>query len=211
MVCWHRHEISQTPKERSRTVTNRTISVANSDRHCVRWHGQEIFLATTPLFRTQCERLRRPAETTCLQYPYRPTEATKTPLSCCDNVRHSLLLHFQHQFRKSTAQSLRQPKSAPNSGSLCMQWLFMNHAHTRTRTHARTRTRAHTHTQNYAEMSLRISPKEEKCASGVVGDICRILCSTVIRSVCTLHWNKNINTFWIDDAFYILRSYWDTL
>ena len=40
---------------------------------------------------------------------------------------------------------------------------------------------------NYAEMSSRISSKEEKCASGVVGDICRILCSTINRSLCTLY------------------------
>jgi hypothetical protein len=39
LVCWHRHEISQTPKERRRTVSNRTTSVASSDCHCVRWHG----------------------------------------------------------------------------------------------------------------------------------------------------------------------------
>ena len=110
VVCRHRHEISQTPKERSRTVSNRTTSVANSDRHCVRWHGQEFFLSTTQLFRAQCYRLRRPAGTTCLPYAYRPVEATKTPLSCCDNVRHSLLLHFRPHFPKSTAQSLRQPK-----------------------------------------------------------------------------------------------------
>ena len=56
--------------------------------------------------------------------------------------------------------------------------------------------------RDYAEMSSRSSSKEEKCASGVVGDICRILCSTINRSVCTLYWNKSINTFWIDDAFY---------
>jgi len=56
--------------------------------------------------------------------------------------------------------------------------------------------------RNYAEMSSRISSNEEKCASGVVGEICRLLCSTINRSVCTLYWNKNINTFWIDDAFY---------
>ena len=38
------------------------------------------------------------------------TEATKIPLSCCDKVRHSLLLHFRPHFRKSTAQSVCQPK-----------------------------------------------------------------------------------------------------
>jgi hypothetical protein len=38
--------------------------------------------------------------------------------------------------------------------------------------------------------------------SRVVGDICRILFSTVNRSVCTLYWNKNINTFWKNVAFY---------
>jgi hypothetical protein len=56
--------------------------------------------------------------------------------------------------------------------------------------------------RNYAKLSSRISSKEEECASRVVGDICRILFSTITRSVCTLYWNKNINTFWIDDAFY---------
>jgi hypothetical protein len=48
---------------------------------------------------------------------------------------------------------------------------------------------------DYAEMSLRISSKQQECASRVVGDICRILCSTINRSVCTLYWNKNISTF----------------
>jgi len=37
--------------------------------------------------------------------------------------------------------------------------------------------------------------------SWVVGDICRILCSTINRSMCTLYWNKNISTFWINGAF----------
>jgi hypothetical protein len=55
---------------------------------------------------------------------------------------------------------------------------------------------------NYAEMASRISSKEQECASRVVGDICRILCSTINRSVCTLYWNKNISTFWINGAFY---------
>jgi hypothetical protein len=40
--------------------------------------------------------------------------------------------------------------------------------------------------RNYAEMSSRISSKEQECASRVVGVICRILCSTINRSVCTL-------------------------
>ena len=44
VVCWHRHEISQPPKERSRTLSNRTNSVANADRHCVRWHGNLPFV-----------------------------------------------------------------------------------------------------------------------------------------------------------------------
>ena len=138
----------------------------------------------------QCDRLRRPAETTCLPYPYRPTEATKTPLSCCDNVRHSLLLHFSIIFEKVQPNHSASPKSAPNSGSLCVQWLFMNHLRilsapnpTVLCVHVHT----HTHTHNYAEMSSRISSKEEKCASGVVGDICRILCSTINRSVCSLY------------------------
>jgi len=64
VVCWYRHEISQNPKERSRTVSNPTTSVANSDRHCVSRHGQEIFLAKTQSFRAQCDRLSRPAGTT---------------------------------------------------------------------------------------------------------------------------------------------------
>jgi hypothetical protein len=55
---------------------------------------------------------------------------------------------------------------------------------------------------NYAEMSPRISSKERECTGRVVGDICRILCSTVNRSVCTLYWNKNISTFWINGVFY---------
>jgi hypothetical protein len=55
-----------------------------------------------------------------LPYLYHPTEATKTPLSCCDNVRHSLLLHFRAHFRKSTAQSLRQPKFRTK------QWLVVH-------------------------------------------------------------------------------------
>ena len=33
-----------------------------------------------------------------------------------------------------------------------------------------------------------------------MGDICRI--STLNRSMCTLSWNKNISTFWINGAFY---------
>jgi hypothetical protein len=56
--------------------------------------------------------------------------------------------------------------------------------------------------RSYAEMSSRISSKEQECASRVVGDVCRILCSTINRSVFTLYWNKNISTFWINDAFY---------
>jgi hypothetical protein len=50
VVYWHRHEISQTPKERSRTVSNRTTAVANSDRHCVRWHFVNCFRKTFPIF-----------------------------------------------------------------------------------------------------------------------------------------------------------------
>jgi len=41
--------------------------------------------------------------------------------------------------------------------------------------------------RSYAEMSSRVSSKEQECASRVVGDICRILCSTIILSVCTLY------------------------
>ena len=41
--------------------------------------------------------------------------------------------------------------------------------------------------RNYADMSSRVSSKEQECASRVVGDICRILCSTISRSVCTLY------------------------
>jgi hypothetical protein len=59
---------------------------------------------------------------------------------------------------------------------------------------------------SYAEMSSRISSKEEECASRVIGDVCRILCSTVNHSVCTLYWNKNISTFWINGAFYSSSS-----
>jgi hypothetical protein len=55
---------------------------------------------------------------------------------------------------------------------------------------------------NYVEMSSRILSKEQECASGVIGDVCQILCSTINRSVCTLYWNKNISTFWINGAFY---------
>ena len=55
---------------------------------------------------------------------------------------------------------------------------------------------------NYVEMSSKISSKEQECASRVMGDICRILCSTINRSVFTLYWNKNISTFWINGAFY---------
>jgi len=55
---------------------------------------------------------------------------------------------------------------------------------------------------NYAETSSRVSSKEQECVSRVVGDICRILCSTINRSVFTLYWNKNISTFWINVAFY---------
>jgi hypothetical protein len=48
---------------------------------------------------------------------------------------------------------------------------------------------------NYAETSSRVSSKEQECAaSGVVGDICRILYCTINRSACTFYWNKNINT-----------------
>jgi hypothetical protein len=56
--------------------------------------------------------------------------------------------------------------------------------------------------RNYAEMSSKVSSKEQECASRVVGDICRILCSTINRIVCTLYWNKNISTFWINGVFY---------
>jgi hypothetical protein len=55
---------------------------------------------------------------------------------------------------------------------------------------------------NYAEMSSRISSKEQECASRVVGNIYQILSSTVNRSMCTLYWNKNISTFWLNGAFY---------
>jgi hypothetical protein len=52
-------------------------------------------------------------------------------------------------------------------------------------------------------MSSRISSKEQECASRVVEDICRILCSAINRSVCTLYWNKNYSTFLkINGAFY---------
>ena len=34
-----------------------------------------------------------------------------------------------------------------------------------------------------------------------MGDICRILCSTINRSMCTLYWNKNISIFWIYGDF----------
>jgi hypothetical protein len=56
--------------------------------------------------------------------------------------------------------------------------------------------------RSYAEMSSRVSSEEQECASRIVGHICRILCSTVNLSVCTLYWNKNISTFWVNDAFY---------
>ena len=55
--------------------------------------------------------------------------------------------------------------------------------------------------RNYAEMSSRISSKEQECASRVVGEICRIFCSTINCSVCTLYWNKNISTFLINGVF----------
>jgi hypothetical protein len=55
---------------------------------------------------------------------------------------------------------------------------------------------------NYTEMSSGVSSEEQECSSRVVGDICRILCSTINRSVCTLYWNKNISTFWVNCAFY---------
>jgi hypothetical protein len=35
-----------------------------------------------------------------------------------------------------------------------------------------------------------------------VRDICQILHSTINRSVCTLCWNKNMSTFWINGVFY---------
>jgi hypothetical protein len=60
--------------------------------------------------------------------------------------------------------------------------------------------------RNYVEMSSRVSSKEQECASRVVGDICRILCSTINRNVYTLYWNKNISTFWINGAFYYKTS-----
>ena len=56
--------------------------------------------------------------------------------------------------------------------------------------------------RSYVEMSSRISPKGQECTSRVVGNICRILCSTINRSVSTLCWNKNISNFWINGAFY---------
>ena len=56
--------------------------------------------------------------------------------------------------------------------------------------------------RNYAETSSRVSSEEQECASRVVGDICQISCSTINRSECTLYWNKNISTFWINSAFY---------
>jgi hypothetical protein len=51
-------------------------------------------------------------------------------------------------------------------------------------------------------MSSRVSSKEQECASRVMGDICLILCSTINHSVCTVYWNKNISSFWINGAFY---------
>ena len=56
--------------------------------------------------------------------------------------------------------------------------------------------------RHYAEMSSRVSSKEKECASRVVGDIYRILCSTINHSVCTFYWNKTISTFLINGAFY---------
>jgi hypothetical protein len=56
--------------------------------------------------------------------------------------------------------------------------------------------------RNYAEMSSIISSKEQECANRVVGDVCRILCSAINRSVCTLYWNKSISTFLKNGAFY---------
>ena len=61
--------------------------------------------------------------------------------------------------------------------------------------------------RNYVEMSSRISSKEQECASRVAGHVCRILCSTINRSMYTLYWNKNIGTFWINGAFcYKIKS-----
>ena len=62
--------------------------------------------------------------------------------------------------------------------------------------------------RNYAEMSSRILSKEQECASGVVGNICQILCSIINHSVCTLCLNKNISTFWINGAFYCKIKSW---
>jgi len=56
--------------------------------------------------------------------------------------------------------------------------------------------------RSYAEMSSRISSKEQEFSSRVVGDICGILCSTIKRNVCTSYWNKNTSAFWINGAFY---------
>ena len=35
------------------------------------------------------------------------------------------------------------------------------------------------------------------CQQSRVGDICRILCSTINRSVCTLYWNRNNSTLFV--------------
>ena len=55
--------------------------------------------------------------------------------------------------------------------------------------------------RSYVKMPSRISSKDQEGASRVVREDCRILCSTINRSVSTLYWNKNISTFWINGAF----------
>ena len=54
--------------------------------------------------------------------------------------------------------------------------------------------------RSYAEMSSRVSSKDQECASRVVEAMCWILCSTVNHSECTLYWNKTISTFWINGS-----------
>jgi len=114
-------------------------------------------------------------------------------VECYTKEQRVIVVKTHYNYGESYAETVRKirgifgRRNAPNQSTV--QRIIKKFEETgsimNSKTHACARTHAHAH--NYAEMSSRISSKEEKCASGVVGNICRILCSTINRSVCTLY------------------------